>query len=127
MYERLSLWHAIALIVLAASTLVVSAAVFMRIAEPAQFPSMGTSFWWAVVTVGTVGYGDVVPESAAGRVVASAVILFGMAWIPLIASLVVAALITRMGEARADEEARRQARIEERLERIEQLLARRPR
>ena len=44
-------------------------------------PAIGTPWdgiWWAWVTIATVGYGDVVPISPAGRALASIIILFGM-------------------------------------------------
>jgi voltage-gated potassium channel len=34
--------------------------------------------WWAWVTVATVGYGDIVPQSVAGKVLAAVVMLFGL-------------------------------------------------
>ena len=34
--------------------------------------------WWAIVTLGTIGYGDVVPVTALGRVVASVTIFVGL-------------------------------------------------
>ena len=47
--------------------------------QPEQFGSIPRALWWAVVTVTTVGYGDVVPQTAAGKVVASLTALGGIA------------------------------------------------
>ncbi|EOC0054956.1 ion transporter [Cronobacter turicensis] len=41
------------------------------------FNTLGTSVYWAVVTVTTVGYGDITPHTAGGRAVASLLILIG--------------------------------------------------
>ena len=41
------------------------------------FTSIPTAMYWAVVTVGTVGYGDITPATPAGRLVASILILIG--------------------------------------------------
>jgi len=41
------------------------------------FTSLGVAVYWAVVTVTTVGYGDIVPHTPAGRFVASLLILVG--------------------------------------------------
>lgn len=41
------------------------------------FTSLGVAVYWAVVTVTTVGYGDIVPHTALGRFVASLLILIG--------------------------------------------------
>jgi voltage-gated potassium channel len=40
--------------------------------------SIWDGMWWALVTVTTVGYGDVVPKSTAGRIVAAVVMLVGI-------------------------------------------------
>lgn len=115
------LWPALRLIIGGISALIVLAATLERIVEPAVFTSFGLALWWAVVTVATVGYGDVVPVSAAGRFVGIVVMLFGMAWVPTVTTLVVTAL----AGTRDDEEDGHRAlaaRIDElhaRLDRVE--------
>ena len=48
---------------LAFTTLTVAllAGFVVTIVDKEDFPNYGTAVWWAVVTLGTVGYGDVVP------------------------------------------------------------------
>jgi voltage-gated potassium channel len=46
--------------------------------KPEAFGSITRSLWWAIVTLTTVGYGDVYPESALGRVAAGLVALAGI-------------------------------------------------
>lgn len=94
------------------------------------FPTVGTGVWWAVVTFCTVGYGDVVPDTALGRVVASVVMVFAITFITLVTALVTSALVTAEQRRRSETEAARHppvhetlARLEERLERIEQRLS----
>ena len=36
----------------------------VTVIDQKDFPSFGTGVWWAVVTLATVGYGDVAPHSA---------------------------------------------------------------
>jgi voltage-gated potassium channel Kch len=125
MYQRLTFWHALAIVALAGVLLVLVEAVLMRIVEPETFDRFGLALWFAAVTVGTVGYGDVVPETDDGRAVATIGIIFGLAWVPVVAAIVVSALVSRVQrQARqADRETFRA--MEERLARIEAHLERR--
>jgi voltage-gated potassium channel len=127
-YERLSLWRAIATVVSVALILVAVAGFLQRIVEPETFTSIGLAYWWAVTTVTTVGYGDVVPETAGGRLVAAGLMLTGLAFIPTLTSVIVSALLSktrRSDTARIEqlegEQAAALARIEERLERLERM------
>jgi voltage-gated potassium channel len=126
-YERLTLFRAVATILVVAIVLVSAAGFLVRIVEPDTFTSLGLAYWWAVTTVTTVGYGDVVPEDPAGRVVGALLMLTGLALIPTLTSVIVSTLIAkRRSEEQEDikrleaEEATVLERIEQRLERIEQ-------
>jgi voltage-gated potassium channel len=79
---------------------------------------------WAIVTVTTVGYGDVVPETTPGRLVASGLMLVGVSAIPIATSLVVSVFITRMQEKQRAQDAADREAIVRHLERIEQMLDR---
>lgn len=46
-------------------------------ATSGQFDSIPSSIYWAIVTMTTVGYGDIVPKTAAGKAVSSVLILLG--------------------------------------------------
>lgn len=48
-----------------------------------DFPSIPATFWWCIVTLMTVGYGDVIPATIAGKLVAS---------VTMIASIIITAL-----------------------------------
>ena len=43
-----------------------------------QFKSIFDGFWWAVITITTVGYGSIIPETLLGRLVASVSFFFGV-------------------------------------------------
>jgi voltage-gated potassium channel len=49
-----------------------------RLVDPDTFDNVWLGMWWAIQTVTTVGYGDVVPESTAGKVIASFLMLGGL-------------------------------------------------
>ena len=63
--------------------------------------TFGQASWWALVTIATVGYGDFVPVSEAGRWVGAAVILTGLATI----SIVTASIASRFVGGPVDEPA----------------------
>ena len=52
--------------------------VFERDVQPATFGSVPAALWWAVVTLTTTGYGDVVPITLPGRIVAALVMISGL-------------------------------------------------
>ena len=83
--------------------------------------------WWAWVTVSTIGYGDIVPQSAAGKVFGAVVILFGVGFFSLLTASFSAYFISR-GEIEIEEdeeeEIYRLRDIERRIEAMEQTLQR---
>ena len=56
--------------------------------QPDYFGSIPESMWWSFVTLTTVGYGDVVPISAAGRAVAAMTALMGVCVVALLTGIV---------------------------------------
>lgn len=52
---------------------------FERNVQPSGFSSLPASLWWAVVTLTTTGYGDVVPITLPGRIVAAVLMICGLA------------------------------------------------
>jgi voltage-gated potassium channel len=126
-YERLTLFRAISTIIGIAVVLVIVAGALARIVEPDTFTSLGLAYWWAVETVTTVGYGDIVPESPAGRIVGTALMLTGLSLIPTLTTVIVSVLLAKRRRVDQDrverletEQAAVLERIEERLARIEQ-------
>ena len=55
--------------------------------------SLGDGIWWALVTITTVGYGDITPVTTLGRVVASSLMLLGLGLIATITAIVSAKFI----------------------------------
>ena len=51
--------------------------------QPDKFGDVPSAMWWAIVTLGTVGYGDVVPATALGRLVSVFAIVGGLVMIAL--------------------------------------------
>ncbi|MEZ6050326.1 MAG: ion transporter [Planctomycetaceae bacterium] len=65
---------------------------FEHDAQPAVFSSVFHSMWWAVATLTTVGYGDVYPVTAGGRIFTFGVLLVGLGVVSVPAGLVASAL-----------------------------------
>jgi voltage-gated potassium channel len=118
-YERLTLLRAIATILGVATVIVIVAGGLARIVEPETFDTIGLSYWWAITTVTTVGYGDVVPHTTAGRLVGSCLMFTGLALIPTTTSVVVSMLLSKFNREAQREQAERLERIEARLSRQE--------
>ena len=117
----LTLRKAVSLIVAVATTLAVAAAVLERLIDPA-FETYPQALWFAVTTVTTVGYGDYVPESGAGKLVASVLMLTGLGLIPLITSVVVSILVAQRSRESREQELHDLSVILERLDSLERML-----
>jgi voltage-gated potassium channel Kch len=96
-----SLWRALWVIIVVTLVFVTVGAVAMRLAEPDEFTNIGDAMWFSVVTVSTVGYGDIVPESTLGRFVASLIMIFGLAFVPAVTAIVVSTMMSRRDAERS--------------------------
>jgi voltage-gated potassium channel len=106
----------------------VTAAVAVRLLAHNEFTSFGESLWWAAQTVTTVGYGDVIPETAFSKFVAAFVMFFGVAAVSLFTAIVTSVVMSssqeRLPSATTREDAHRDVleRIEQRLGELEKRL-----
>jgi voltage-gated potassium channel len=91
----LTLRRAIGAIVVVAFAFTLLAALLMLLVERKTYGNYGNACWWSVQTVTTVGYGDNPPVTPGGRVIGAVVMLFGIALIPAITSLVTAVFINQ--------------------------------
>ncbi len=64
-------------------------------APNATITTLGTAFWWAVVTTTTVGYGDTYPVTSAGRLIASVIMVVGIGLIGTVSATVAAWFVAR--------------------------------
>ena len=121
-----------AVVIATVSTLItVAAGILMTVADRHSFPSIGSGLWWAVQTVTTVGYGDHVPATTAGKLVAALVMLVGIGFLTVITAAITSTFVSRSRREQASsdpttptEEQLKQ--IAGRLERIEAALTDRP-
>jgi voltage-gated potassium channel len=61
--------------------------------QPEKFSSIPETLWWAVVTLTTIGYGDVVPVTALGKALTSVITLFGIGVFALPGAIITAAVL----------------------------------
>jgi voltage-gated potassium channel len=80
---------------IALTTLVVTVAagLAMRVVDRSEFDNVWIGLWWAVQTVTTVGYGDIVPHNPGGRIVGSGLMLAGIAFLTVLTAMITAALV----------------------------------
>ena len=73
-----------------------------RLVDPATFKSGWLGMWWATQTVTTVGYGDVVPQQTAGKVIAVFLMLGGLSLLAVVTGVITSAFVTRAEEERRE-------------------------
>jgi voltage-gated potassium channel len=100
--------------------------VAVELLSPNSFDSVGDAAWWAATTVTTIGYGDVVPGTSGGRVIAVFVMFASVATVSMSTAVITASFVgyqqRRLGHDldRHQELLDALARIEDRLDAIEQ-------
>ena len=85
-------------VILCGATLM--AAALMHLAEgavqPEKFGTIPDAMWWAIVTLGTVGYGDAVPMTAIGRLIGGGTIFAGLLMVALPVGIVATAFASEV-------------------------------
>jgi voltage-gated potassium channel len=131
--EPVSVRNAASVIVVATLVIVVAGGVAIRLLDHHEYSSVWLGMWWSLQTVTTVGYGDVTPTNALGRIVGALVMLEGIAFLAIVTAAITSTFVAR---AQAQRDAAEQAdddladdRLDSRLEdlsarmdRVERLL-----
>jgi voltage-gated potassium channel len=85
-------------------TLTISASMMYMIegeAQPEGFSSIPAAMWWAVETLTTVGYGDLVPITVFGKIMGGVVAIVGVAALALFTSLITVSFLDQLRLRRA--------------------------
>ena len=116
--RRLLSPEALPVLFVTALLLVLIAAAGLRTAESTaggETIALGEAVWWAVVTVTTVGYGDIVPKTPLGKTIAAVVMVIGISFTSVLTAQI-AAWLSRQDIDQSDDEIRAAlARLEERF------------
>ncbi len=81
-------------IVVATTVATLAGAVVVRLFDPSgTFDNLDDSIWYSLQTVTTVGYGDIVPTTAFGRLVGAVVMLFGIAFTAVITASITSTFV----------------------------------
>lgn len=83
---------------------------FENEAQPEVFASVFHAMWWAAVTLTTVGYGDVVPVTAGGRIFTIFVLILALGIVAMPTGLIASALSRVREEERRQREERKRGR-----------------
>ena len=68
-------------------------------AQPDEFASIPNAMWWSIITLTTVGYGDVFPVTAAGRLLAGLIAIVGIGLFALPAGILGSGFMEEIGRA----------------------------
>lgn len=69
-------------------------------AQPEKFENIGQAMWWAVATLTTVGYGDVYPVTAVGKLLSALIALIGIGFVALPTGIISSSFISRIQKDR---------------------------
>jgi voltage-gated potassium channel len=87
-------------IVTATAMIVVLGGVLMRVLDHKEYHSVWQGMWLVIQTVTTVGYGDTAPKLVIGRIVASIVMLWGIAFLAIITAAITSVFVARAQQER---------------------------
>ena len=77
---------------------------FENAVQPESFSSIFSSLWWSVVTLTTVGYGDVVPITIGGRIFTFIILMLGLGIIAIPTGMISSALTEARNTEKNDED-----------------------
>ena len=124
LHEPPSVRVATGVIVSATAVVVVGSGALIRVLDHSEYPNIWVGMWWALQTVTTVGYGDVSPGNPSGRIVASFVMLYGVAFVTVFIAVITSIFVARASEERGAANDQAEERLEARLEVMDDRLGR---
>ena len=100
---------------------IVSFGYIFYLAEP-QIKTFGDGIWWALVTITTVGYGDITPLTTLGRLVAGTLMFVGLGLIATVTAIVSAKFIANYVDHHTNDDVlEKLEELEDEIEKIEEI------
>lgn len=115
---------ATAVIVSATAVVVLGSGALIWALDHSEYPNIWVGMWWALQTVTTVGYGDVSPTKPSGRIIATFVMLYGVAFVTIFVAAITSIFVARAAAGRGIAEDEAEQRIEARLDVMDDRLGR---
>ena len=100
----------------------IAGGVVMWAIDREDFPTLGSSMWFAMQSITTVGYGDNVPTSTEGRLIATFVVIAGLGFMSVITATITAIFVESARRKRRMSAEASLEHIAGRLDRIEKLM-----
>ena len=100
---------------------IISFGYIFYLTEP-QIKTFGDGVWWALVTITTVGYGDITPLTTLGRFVAGTLMFVGLGLIATVTAIVSAKFISNYVDHHTNDDVlEKLEELEDEIEKIEQI------
>ena len=119
--ESLTARRAAAIIAGFTVLITVAGGILERVLDHREYPTIGRGLWFALETVTTVGYGDVTPQRAQGRIIAAVLMLAAIGFLAVITASATASLVENSRRRFA---ATAEGDMEQRLDEVNARLAR---
>ena len=103
-------WKSVAVLTFSVT---VAGGLLVRLTDPDSFSNVWEGLWWSIQTVTTVGYGDVVPASTPGRLVAAAVMIGGIGFITVTTAAIASAFVESARRRREGAEETTRSEVDE--------------
>lgn len=91
--KTLTVARAVEIIATITISITIISGVVMHFTDQKTYPNIGDGLWWAIQTITTVGYGDLVPTSTPGRLVAALVMIAGIGFLTVITAAITSAFV----------------------------------
>lgn len=91
--KTLTVRRSVEIIATVTISMTIISGVVMHFTDEKTYPNIGDGLWWAIQTVTTVGYGDLVPTSTAGRFIAALVMVVGIGFLTVITAAITSTFV----------------------------------